>query len=66
MVFVLFTISSVAVLEIINKITVFSVGIFVDLFQAFDTFHKILDKLQYYTVRGIVLGWFKLYLTNET
>ena len=40
---------------------------FLDFQKAFDTVnHKVLiGKLNYYGIRGLSLGWFKLYLTNR-
>ena len=46
----------------------FSCGVFIDLKKAFDTVdHKILlDKLNYYGLRGIDNQWFSSYFTNRT
>ena len=45
----------------------YSLGMFIDLSEAFDTVdHKILIKNMYcYGIRGIVLDWFKNYLSNR-
>ena len=52
--------------EINNKI--YSIGIFIDLSEAFDTIdHSLLiKKLQHYRVRRIVLDWFVSYLANRS
>ena len=62
-----------AVLSIVEKIqsaidnSDYSCGIFLDLRKAFDTVnHKILiEKLDYYGIRGITKEWFLSYLNNR-
>ena len=44
------------------------IGILIDLSKAFDTvIHNILlDKLDYMSIHGVALQWFKSYLTSRT
>ena len=63
-----------AIAQLVDKVTnaveknETTIGIFLDLSKAFDTIdHKILlHKLEHYGFRGVVLEWFKNYLTNRT
>ena len=61
-----------AILSIIDKVQQaidqgdLSCGIFLDLSKAFDTVdHAIIEKLDFYGVRGIAKDWFTSYLTNR-
>ena len=62
-----------ALLQLVDELTrsidegKITVGVFVDLAKAFDTVdHKILlNKLQYYGLRGIPHQWFTSYLSNR-
>jgi len=44
------------------------VGIFLDLSKAYNVINhnRLLDKLDYYRIRGSVNKWFQSYLTNRT
>ena len=55
-------------IELVDKIerNKFTLGIFLDLSKAFDTVNhdNLLDKPEYYGFSGILLQWFRNYLTN--
>lgn len=62
-----------ALIDLINKITTaidnneFAIGVFLDLFKAFETVDHslLLQKLEFYGIRGIALEWFKSCITKR-
>ncbi len=65
--------TSMALMELIEDITSsidnkkYAVGVFIDLKKAFDTIdHRVLiNKLENYGIRGVVLDWMKSYISNR-
>uniref|UniRef100_A0A3Q3LLQ2 Reverse transcriptase domain-containing protein n=1 Tax=Labrus bergylta TaxID=56723 RepID=A0A3Q3LLQ2_9LABR len=65
--------TSLAVIELIEKITNsldqknYAAGVFIDLKKAFDTINhdRLINKLERYGIRGVVLNWLRSYLHNR-
>jgi len=67
--------TSQAVMEVMDNIHVYQycsnreliMGIYIDLLKAFDTVNHLIliQKLEKYGVRGLILDWFRSYLNNR-
>ena len=65
--------SYMALMVLIDKLTKalengdYVIGMFLDFSKAFDTVkhHILLEKLEYYGIRGSALAWFESYLANR-
>ena len=65
--------TAMAILELVNNIyegfenNQYTVGVFIDLKKAFDTVNHgiLLDKLNFYGIRGIPLTWLTSYLSHR-